>query len=149
MTEGYPPMNEHATSSANDAGARERALDIHRSVLVQAPAGAGKTGLLIQRYLASLAHALRPEEIVAMTFTRKAAAEMQERVLEALRDAADGIEAASPHDAQTCALAREVVEHSKAQGFDIVANPARLRILTIDALCTALARQAPVATALG
>jgi len=142
-------MNEQATSSTNDAGAREHALDIRRSVLVQAPAGAGKTGLLIQRYLGLLAHASRPEEIVAMTFTRKAAAEMQERVLEALRDAADGIEAASPHAAKTRALAREVVEHSKAHGFDIVANPARLRILTIDALCTALARQAPVATALG
>ena len=143
-------MSELKRDWAGDRRARERALDIGRSVLVQAPAGAGKTGLLIQRYLALLAHAKRPEEIVAMTFTRKAAAEMQERVLQALAEAER--ESALPdqeHSRVTRRLAHAVLEHAKAQGLEIVANPARLRILTIDALCTALARQAPIATALG
>ena len=64
-------MTTTDAASAADAAARERALDVTRSFLVQAPAGSGKTELLIQRFLALLAHVDRPERIVAMTWYRR------------------------------------------------------------------------------
>ena len=69
-----------------DGAERLRAIDPAHSFIVQAPAGSGKTGLLIQRYLRLLSCVDEPEEIVAITFTRKAAAEMQERIVNALEN---------------------------------------------------------------
>src|SRR5262245_13254142 len=132
-----------------DADERERALDTSRSFIVQAPAGSGKTDLLIQRYLALLAAVDSPEEIVAITFTIKAAGEMRRRVLEALAAVRAGVQPASAHEARTFALAKAVAARDRREGWSIDDNPARLRIQTIDALCAALARQMPVLSGFG
>jgi ATP-dependent exoDNAse (exonuclease V) beta subunit len=135
---------------AEDELARRRALDVSTSFIVQAPAGSGKTELLIQRYLALLARVDEPERIVALTFTRKAAGEMRERVLGALVAAARGDAVADePHARLTRELAGAALVQSRRRGWTIADHPARLRVQTFDALATALARRGPIAAGLG
>ena len=132
-----------------DHAERARALDVTCSFIVQAPAGSGKTELLIQRYLALLAGVDEPEEVIAITFTRKAAAEMRSRVLAALVSGANETAADATHEQTTWRLARAVRARDVAQGWEIAVNQNRLRIDTIDALCHALARQMPVLSRFG
>jgi ATP-dependent exoDNAse (exonuclease V) beta subunit len=139
-------MNE--TAARRDDAERAAALDTARSFIVQAPAGSGKTELLIQRCLALLARVERPEAIIAMTFTRKAAGEIRERILDALRDAADALPV-EPHRRVTWQLARAALARDAALGWELAAHPARLQVHTIDALCMALMRQAPLTAKLG
>src|SRR5439155_904003 len=129
--------------------ARQTALDIARSFIVQAPAGSGKTELLIQRFLALLGRVQRPEAIVAMTFTRKAAGEMLERIVAALRTAETGPAPLASHHARTWKLARAALARDAALGWNLTAHPARLQVHTIDALCANLMRQAPLAAKVG
>ena len=133
---------------AEDDRARREALDVTRSFLVQAPAGSGKTELLIQRFLALLAIVERPEAIVAMTFTRKAAGEMRERIVAALRAARDDAPADGAHRQRTRELALRALARDEALGWQLCAHPARLAIVTIDAYCAGLNAQAPLAAKL-
>ncbi|MDH5264005.1 MAG: UvrD-helicase domain-containing protein, partial [Betaproteobacteria bacterium] len=135
---------------AADARLREEALDPARSFIVQAPAGAGKTGLLIQRYLRLLATVRRPEEILAITFTRKAAGEMKRRVLDALHAAGSAIAPeAGANERRTHELAAAALAHDAGRGWRLLENTARLRIQTIDSFNASLTRQMPVLARLG
>jgi ATP-dependent helicase/nuclease subunit A len=68
-----------------DHAARVLATDPRRSVALEASAGTGKTRVLVDRYVRLVVEAnVHPRNILAMTFTRKAAAEMRQRVLDTL-----------------------------------------------------------------
>ncbi len=132
-----------------DLSARAEALNPACSFIVQAPAGSGKTELLMQRYLLLLSGVKRPEEVLAMTFTRKAAGEMHRRISDALRSAAFGESPEMGHEALTFRLAGEVLRQDKARGWGLLENAGRLKILTIDAFCASLVRQTPLSSMLG
>ena len=136
-----------------DFAERRCALDPAHSFIVQAPAGSGKTGLLIQRYLKLLACVNDPEEIVAITFTRKAAGEMRERVIAALSQAVDkrnpSILPENDHVKFTRELADAVVRRDIEADWRLTENPARLRIQTFDSLCASLNRQMPILSGFG
>jgi ATP-dependent helicase/nuclease subunit A len=128
---------------AADDAARLRALDVSKSFIVQAPAGSGKTELLIRRYMKLLRTVEAPDAVVAITFTRKAAGEMRSRVMAALRDARNGQQPKTEHDRLTREIAQEVLDHQRRLAWDLLDNPARLRIETIDALCAGITRRMP------
>ncbi|MEZ5560045.1 MAG: UvrD-helicase domain-containing protein [Pseudomonadales bacterium] len=127
-----------------DGDARRQAVEPQRSVIVQAPAGSGKTTLLVERYLGLLAVVEAPEEILAITFTRKAAAEMRQRILRYLNPE---VHADAAHEQAALAKARAV--RHKVAAWRLLENPQRLLIRTIDSFNHYLARTMPVASALG
>lgn len=135
-------------SELADQETRERALDPRLSCIVQAPAGSGKTGLLTQRYLRLLACVAAPEEIIAITFTRKAAGEMRSRILQALADAA-GEAPPEAHRRRTWELARVARARDTERGWRLAEHPTRLRIQTIDSLNAELTRQMPLLSGFG
>jgi ATP-dependent helicase/nuclease subunit A len=125
----------------SDAEARRAALRIDQHVLLQAPAGSGKTTVLAQRFLHALATVAEPEQVLAITFTRKAAAEMRERVLLALED---GIPASHPDHATWAIACAAVRAHAARRSWSLVELPQRLRIQTIDSLAHEVARTMPL-----
>lgn len=132
----------------SDSPVRARAIDPTHSFLVEAPAGSGKTELLTDRILALLATVERPEEVVAITFTKKAAAEMHARVLEKLASA----QQPRPEEAyrvRSWELAQAAMARNAEKGWDLLAYPARLSIRTIDSLCAHLVRAMPWVSGLG
>ncbi|KTC85802.1 UvrD-helicase domain-containing protein [Legionella drozanskii] len=128
-----------------DSQQRAQATDPRLSFIVQAPAGSGKTEILTQRYLRLLSTVNAPEQIVALTFTRKAASEMRERILLALQKVAKGTKATSPHQEQTYRYAGEALARSNKLGWQLLDYPGRLRIITIDSLCQTICHAIPLA----
>lgn len=135
-------------SQISDLKQRKLALDPTQSFIVQAPAGSGKTGLLVQRYLTLLAIVNAPEEIVAITFTRKAACQMRNRIIDVLKNASSNIpsniQSKDQYEIATQKLALAALKQNQNKAWDIIKNPKRLRIQTIDSFCNYLARCAPI-----
>ena len=123
-----------------DEAQRRQALDPRHSYVVQAPAGSGKTELLIQRYLSLLTTVNEPEEILAVTFTRKAAAEMRSRIIRAI-DGSDTSDALP----RSVELAQAMARRNLSRGWQLEQHPTRMRISTIDAVNAGLAARSPLA----
>ncbi|PWT83101.1 MAG: hypothetical protein C5B57_07550 [Blastocatellia bacterium] len=111
---------------APDAQARARAMDPSRNVVLEASAGTGKTRVLVERYVNLLRAGVEPDNILAITFTRKAAAEMRQRIVDRLREASR----LSPLDA--------------ARWRDLHGRLGDISICTIDAFCLSLLREFPL-----
>ena len=131
-----------------DQEQRRQALDHSQSFIVQAPAGSGKTELLIQRFLTLLGLADQPESIVAITFTRKAATQVRHRVIGALQNASKPAPETA-HENFTWKLAQAALARNDTFNWRLVEYPGRLRIQTIDSLCARFVRQMPWVSRMG
>jgi ATP-dependent helicase/nuclease subunit A len=120
------PLDIESRSERADEAARRHAVDPVRNVVLEASAGTGKTRVLVERYVNLLRAGVDPENILAMTFTRKAAAEMRERIIDRLRDAS-----------RTSLL-------DLARWQDLKGRLADINISTIDAFCLSLLREFPL-----
>ena len=117
---GPPPGALH------DAPARAFATDPANNVVLEASAGTGKTTVLVSRYVNLLRAGVDPSNILAITFTRQAAAEMRDRIIGQLRRLADGPRA----------------ERDRWRGLrDRLGDVA---VSTIDAFCLSLLREFPL-----
>jgi ATP-dependent exoDNAse (exonuclease V) beta subunit len=141
--------NPPARPAPPDQPQRDLALDSSRSILVQAPAGSGKTDLLTRRFLRLLGEVEDPGQIVAITFTKAAAAEMRNRIMGELENAAAQTAPSNAAGLSMDALARRALQRSASLGWNLLDLPAQLQISTIDSFCRNLALQQPMLSTLG
>jgi len=131
VTSKVPPRSGPAGESPgsvplHDADARAAAVDPRRNVVLEASAGTGKTRVLVGRYVNLIRQGVAPANILAITFTRKAAAEMRERIVGELRRRSTE----SPEDAERWRILRDRLNE--------------IAICTIDAFCLLLLREFPL-----
>ena len=127
MSNARLPFDEsNAPVASADADARVRAVDPRFNVALEASAGTGKTRVLVDRYVNLLRAGVDPANILAITFTRKAATEMRERIMTTLR------------------AAGERGEIPPARWRELRDRTADIAISTIDAFCLSLLREFPL-----
>src|SRR5262245_58799129 len=121
------PAPPHMSAVADpDSRARQFAVDPSENVVLEASAGTGKTSVLVARYINLLKAGVDPANILAMTFTRKAAAEMRERIIRELKTSSSRS------------------EFDRARWNDIRDRLGEIAISTIDAFCLSLLREFPL-----
>ena len=89
----------------------------------------------------------RPEQVLAITFTRKAASEMAIRVMEKLDQAHENVPVTAEHEHQTRELALAVIDHAAIKQWRL--DDTTLNIRTIDSFCHELTRQMPILSGTG
>ena len=109
-----------------DSAARRFATDPAHNVVLEASAGTGKTSVLVERYVNLLQAGVAPANILAITFTRQAAAEMRARIVGALR--------------------REAAESAagRARWNELRDRLGDVAVSTVDAFCLSLLREFPL-----
>lgn len=124
-----------------DLKERQMALDTNSSFVVVAPAGSGKTQLLIKRYLKLLAKARAIDTVLCLTFTNKATEEMRERVLGAINNCRNS-EGKDENEKELFELAKKVFENHNIQKAQLL-NPHSFQIYTFHSFCSSLLRKFP------
>ena len=109
-----------------DAASRAAAIDPTQNIVLEASAGTGKTRVLVERYVNLLRAGVDPDHILAITFTRKAAAEMRQRIIDRLKEAS------------------RLSEFDAARWRDVKERLGDIAISTIDAFCLSLLREFPL-----
>src|SRR5204862_5573409 len=109
-----------------DASARSAAVDPSRNIILEASAGTGKTRVLVERYVNLLRAGVEPDNILAITFTRKAAAELRQRIIDRLKEAS------------------RLSEFDAGRWRDLKERLGDIAISTIDAFCLSLLREFPL-----
>ena len=102
------------------------AIDPSRNIVLEASAGTGKTRVLVERYVNLLRAGVEPDHILAITFTRKAAAEMRQRIIDRLKEAS------------------RLSEFDAGRWRDLKERLGDIAISTIDAFCLSLLREFPL-----
>src|SRR4051812_45739956 len=109
-----------------DQTARSYAVDPSQNVILEASAGTGKTRVLVERYVNLLRAGVEPDHILAITFTRKAAAEMRQRIVDRLKEAS------------------RLSEFDMARWRELKERLGDIAVSTIDAFCLQLLREFPL-----
>ena len=109
-----------------DADARRAAIDPSQNIVLEASAGTGKTRVLVERYVNLLRAGIEPDHILAITFTRKAAAEMRKRIIDRLKEAS------------------RLSEFDAGRWRELRERLGDIAISTIDAFCLSLLREFPL-----
>jgi ATP-dependent helicase/nuclease subunit A len=122
---GGQPDGGHQPDLA-DADARRAAVDPSQNIVLEASAGTGKTRVLVERYVNLLRAGVEPDHILAITFTRKAAAEMRQRIVDRLKEAS------------------RTSELDAARWRELRERLGDIAISTIDAFCLSLLREFPL-----
>ncbi|MBW1896118.1 MAG: UvrD-helicase domain-containing protein, partial [Deltaproteobacteria bacterium] len=142
---GAGPQNE--MNQPPDYEDRELALDVTQSHHVEAPAGSGKTMLLVARFIKLLSRVGHPHEILALTFTNKAAGEMKTRVVALLQKADRGLSATNDLEAGLVEQAKAALKRHEDHRH-LLLSPEGLQVMTFHGFCYTLIKRAPLDAAI-
>ena len=144
-----PLAYEHNGERIDRAAFYAIACDPRRSVAVEACAGAGKTWMLVSRILRALLEGAQPHEILAITFTKKAAGEMRQRLHEWLEQFAHATPEVLLNELNARGIAPEsahnLVEPLSNLYQTVLAAGRPVQVRTFHSWFAALLRSAPLA----